>query len=160
MHNILFICKGNSARSIMAEAIMNSLGSYHFTAYSAGSRPSGYIKDQALRCLKQNKLATEGLHSKSWSEFAVNESLKIDFVITVCNKAADEICPIWPNKPITIHWEIAGPSRVGSTSGDLDKSFQEAFMKLHHKISVLLTLPLDGLDHQALYTELQKISYL
>lgn len=160
MYNILFICKGNSARSIMAEAIMNSLGSSHFTAYSAGSRPRGYIKDQALRCLKQNKLATEGLHSKSWSEFAVDESPKIDFVITVCNEAADEICPVWSNKPITIHWKIVGPSRAGSKSDDPDKSFQEAFMKLHHKISVLLTLPLDGLDHQTLYTELQKISYL
>ncbi len=105
-HNILFICTGNSARSIMAEAIMNHLGPHRFVAYSAGSQPDGTVKEEALRCLTRHQLNTQGLRSKNWSEFATPDAPVMDFVITVCDKAAGEVCPVWPGQPMSAHWGV------------------------------------------------------
>ncbi len=156
-HNILFICTGNSSRSIMAEAIMNHLGPNRFVAYSAGSQPAGQIKQGAIDCLTRNQLSTEGMRSKSWSEFAQPGAPVMDFVITVCDNAAGEVCPVWPGQPLTAHWGIEDPGRLGGSEAELAKSYWDSFMKLHRRISILLSLPMDKLDRLALQQELQKI---
>ena len=156
-HNILFICTGNSARSIMAEAIMNHLGPHRFAAYSAGSQPAGRVKEETLRCLTRHQLDTQGLRSKSWSEFATPDAPAMDFVITVCDTAAGEVCPVWPGQPVSAHWGVEDPSRASSDASDTDKAFRDAFIQLHRRISILLSLPLDKLDHLALKKELDQI---
>ncbi|PUE47960.1 hypothetical protein B9Z47_08895 [Limnohabitans sp. 2KL-1] len=156
-HNILFICTGNSARSIMAEAIMNHLGPHRFAAYSAGSQPAGRVKEETLRCLTRHQLDTQGLRSKSWSEFATPDAPAMDFVITVCDTAAGEVCPVWPGQPVSAHWGVEDPSRASSDASDKDKAFRDAFIQLHRRISILLSLPLDKLDHLALKKELDQI---
>jgi arsenate reductase len=156
-HNILFICTGNSSRSIMAEAIMNYLGPNRFVAYSAGSQPAGQIKQGAIDCLTRNQLSTEGMRSKSWSEFSQPGAPVMDFVITVCDNAAGEVCPVWPGQPLTAHWGIEDPGRMGGSEAELAKSYWDSFMKLHRRISILLSLPMDKLDRLALQQELQKI---
>lgn len=156
-HNILFICTGNSSRSIMAEAIMNHLGPNRFMAYSAGSRPSGHVNAHALHCLERNQLSTEGLRSKSWSEFATPDAPTMDFVITVCDNAAGEVCPVWPGQPMTAHWGVEDPGQIGTTDAEKAKAFWDAFMKLHRRISILLSLPIDKLDRLALKKELDQI---
>lgn len=155
--HILFICTGNSSRSIMAEAIMNHLGAHRFVAHSAGSQPTGRVNEQALHCLERNQLSTQGLRSKSWSEFARPEAPVMDFVITVCDNAAGEVCPVWPGQPMTAHWGVQDPAHAEGTEAEIAKAFWDAFMKLHRRISILLSLPIDKLDRLALAKELQKI---
>ncbi len=157
LFNILFICTGNSSRSIMAEAIMNHLGPHRFVAYSAGSQPAGHLHPGAADCLARKHLNTEGLRSKSWAEFAAPGAPVMDFVITVCDKAAGEVCPIWPGQPMSAHWGVEDPTDATGTEEDQAKAFWDAFMKLHRRISILLSLPMDKLDRLSLHKELQKI---
>lgn len=156
-HNILFICTGNSSRSIMAEAIMNHLGAHRFAAFSAGSHPAGQVNAHALHCLERNQLDTQGLRSKSWSEFAAPNAPIMDFVITVCDNAAGEVCPVWPGQPMSAHWGVEDPAHATCSEQDKTKAFWDAFMKLHRRISILLSLPMDKLDRLSLHKELQKI---
>jgi arsenate reductase (thioredoxin) len=155
--HILFICTGNSSRSIMAEAIMNHLGAHRFVAHSAGSQPTGRVNPHALDCLERNQLSTQGLRSKSWSEFAHPDAPVMDFVITVCDNAAGEVCPVWPGQPMTAHWGVEDPAHTEGTEAEKAKAFWDAFMKLHRRIAILLSLPIDKLDRLALAKELQKI---
>ena len=155
--NILFICTGNSSRSIMAEAIMNHLAPQRFVAYSAGSQPAGHIKPGAADCLTRNQLSTQGLRSKSWDEFAAPGAPVMDFVITVFDNAAGELCPAWPGQPMTAHWGVEDPGHSTGSEEDQAKAFWDAFIKLHRRISILLSLPMDKLDRLSLHKELQKI---
>lgn len=156
-YNVLFLCTGNSARSIMAEAIMNRKGRPNFVAYSAGSHPAGFVHPQALRQLELAHLPTEGLRSKPWDEFATPDSPELHFVFTVCNSAAKEVCPIWPGQPMTAHWGVPDPAAVEGTPEQVQKAFHEAFMVLDRRISLLLCLPLASLEKLALQKELDRI---
>lgn len=159
-YNVLFLCTGNSARSIMAEAIMNHRGAANFTAYSAGRHPAGAVRPEALRQLEASHLPTTGLRSKSWDEFVRPGAPVMDFVITVCDDAANEICPVWPGQPLTAHWGIRDPAAVKGTDGQVQKAFREAFFLLDRRISLLLSLPLPGLDRLALKKQLDRIGQL
>src|ERR1700681_2242339 len=141
-YNVLFLCTGNSARSILAEAILNYKGRPNFVAYSAGSHPSGAVRPEALKQIQLAHLSTLGLRSKSWDEFAKPDAPKMDFVFTVCDNAAKEVCPIWPGQPITAHWGVADPAAVAGTSEQVERAFRDAFMILERRISLLLCLPL------------------
>ena len=156
-YNVLFLCTGNSARSIMAEAIMNQKGQPNFTAYSAGSQPTGAVRPEALRQLEAAHLATLGLRSKSWDEFAVSGAPRVDFVFTVCDNAANEVCPVWPGQPMTAHWGIPDPAAVRGTSEQVEKAFREAFFLLDRRISLFLSLPLSTLDRLSLKKEIDNI---
>jgi arsenate reductase len=155
--NVLFLCTGNSARSIMAEAILNFKGKSQFTAFSAGSHPSGAVRPEALRQLESARLSTLGLQSKSWEEFAQPGSPKLDFVFTVCDNAAKEVCPVWPGQPISAHWGVADPAAVRGTEADVERAFREAFFVLERRISLFLSLPLASLDGLALQAEVDNI---
>src|ERR1700744_3046509 len=124
-YNVLFLCTGNSARSIMAEAILNRKGAPTFTAYSAGSHPSGAVREEALRQLEAARLSTEGLRSKSWEEFSQAGAAELNFVFTVCDNAAKEVCPIWPGQPMTAHWGIPDPAAVTGTPEQMEKAFRD-----------------------------------
>ena len=156
-YNVLFLCTGNSARSIMAEAILNRKGKRHFTAYSAGSHPSGVVRPEALRQLQTAGLPTEGLRSKSWDEFQKPDAPQMNFVFTVCDTAAAEVCPIWPGHPMSGHWGIPDPAAVTGTPQEIEHAFREAFVLLERRIALFLTLPLASLDHIALKTEVDRI---
>ena len=157
-YNVLFLCTGNSARSIMAEAIMNQKSQPHFAAYSAGSRPTGAVRPEALRQLESAHLPTNGLRSKSWDEFARPDSLpKLDFVFTVCDNAAKEVCPVWPGQPMTAHWGVPDPAAVQGTAEQIQKAFREAFFLLERRISLFLSLPLSTLDRFSLQKEVDAI---
>jgi len=156
-YNILFLCTGNSARSIMAEAILNRKGKPNFTAYSAGSHPTGKVRPEALKQLELAHLSTEGLRSKDWSEFAQPGAPRLDFVFTVCDNAAKEVCPVWPGQPMTAHWGVPDPAAVAGTPEQIEKAFREAFMILDRRISLLLCLPLASLDKLAIKKELDRI---
>ncbi len=156
-YNVLFLCTGNSARSIMAEAIMNQKGRSNFTAYSAGSHPAGAVRPEALRQLESAYLQTTGLRSKSWNEFAKPDAPKLDFVLTVCDNAANEVCPIWPGQPMTAHWGIPDPAAVQGTKEQVEKAFREAFFLLDRRISLFLSLPLSTLDRFSLKKEIDNI---
>jgi arsenate reductase len=156
-YNVLFLCTGNSARSIMAEAIMNQRGRPDFTAYSAGSHPSGAVRPEALRELNAAKLPTTGLRSKSWEEFARPDAPRLDFVFTVCDNAANELCPVWPGQPMTAHWGIPDPAAVKGTDQQVEKAFREAFFLLDRRISLFLSLPHATLDRLALKKEIDSI---
>ena len=156
-YNVLFLCTGNSARSIMAEAIMNFKGRRQFTAYSAGSHPSGAVRPEALRQLQVAHIPTTGLRSKSWDEFAKPDAPKLDFVFTVCDSAAKEICPVWPGQPMTAHWGVADPAAVAGTQEEVEKAFRDAFFLLDRRISLFLSLPLVSIDKLALKKELDNI---
>ena len=158
-YNVLFLCTGNSARSIMAEAIMNQKGQPNFTAYSAGSQPTGAVRPEALRQLETAHLATLGLRSKSWDEFAVSGAPRLDFVFTVCDNAANEVCPVWPGQPMTAHWGIPDPAAVRGTSEQVEKAFREAFFLLERRISLFLSLPLSTLDRLSLKKEIDNIGW-
>src|SRR5438067_2908962 len=145
-YNVLFLCTGNSARSIMAEAILNFKGRPNFTAYSAGSHPSGSVRPEALNQLQMAHISTNGLHSKSWDEFAKPGAPKMDFVFTVCDNAAQEVCPVWPGHPVTAHWGIEDPAKISGSDDEKRKAFRNAFMLLERRISLLLSLPLSSLD--------------
>ena len=156
-YNVLFLCTGNSARSILAEAYLNSAGRGRFKAYSAGSHPAGKVNPLALELLAKNRIDTGAFRSKSWEEFARGGAPGIDFVFTVCDNAAGEVCPVWPGKPITAHWGVADPAAVGGSDEDKRKAFQRAFAELSARINLLLALPIDKLDRRALKSRLDEI---
>ena len=156
-YNVLFLCTGNSARSIMAEAIMNSKGQPNFVAYSAGSHPSGAVRPEALRELETANLPTRGLRSKSWDEFSRPDSPKMDFVFTVCDNAANEICPVWPGQPMTAHWGVPDPAAVRGTEEQVAKAFRDAFFLLERRISLFLSLPLATLSRLSLKKKIDDI---
>ena len=156
-YNVLFLCTGNSARSTMAEAIMNLKGRPNFTAYSAGSHPSGVVRPEALAQLETARVPANGLRSKSWDEFAQPGAPALDFVFTVCDNAAKEVCPIWPGQPMTAHWGIADPAAVVGTPAQIEKAFREAFMILERRISLFLCLPLSSIDDLAIKEEIDRI---
>ena len=158
-YNVLFLCTGNSARSIMAEAIMNSKGKSRFTAFSAGSHPSGTVRPEALAQLEAASLPTDGLRSKNWDEFAKPDAPPLDFVFTVCDNAANEICPLWPGQPMTAHWGVPDPASVHGTKEQLEKAFRDAFFMLERRISLFLSLPLGALDSLAIKEEIDKIGH-
>jgi arsenate reductase len=156
-YNVLFLCTGNSARSIMAEAILNFRGKSQFTAYSAGSHPSGAVRPEALRQLEAARLPTDGFRSKSWEEFAKPGAPQLDFVFTVCDNAAKEACPVWPGQPISAHWGVADPAAVRGTEAEVQRAYREAFLFLERRIILFLSLPLASLDGLALKTEVDNI---
>ncbi len=156
-YNVLFLCTGNSARSIMAEAIMNHKGKPNLVAYSAGSHPSGSVRREALRQLEAAHLPTQGFRSKSWDEFARAGAPKLDFVFTVCDNAANEVCPVWPGQPMTAHWGVPDPAAVQGTEEQVEKAFRDAFFLLDRRISLFLSLPLATLDGLSLKKEIDNI---
>lgn len=155
--NILFLCAGNSARSIMAEAMLNSLAEGRFKAYSAGSQSTGIVNPFALELLEEKQLPTEGLRSKSWGEFSRPGAPFMHFIFTVCDKAAAEVCPVWPGQPMTAHWGIRDPAAVKGTDGEKRRAFQTAFNELQRRISLFVNLPLDSLKGLALEEKLDDI---
>jgi arsenate reductase (thioredoxin) len=156
-YNVLFLCTGNSARSIMAEAIMNYKGRPTFTAYSAGSHPSGIVRPEAIVQLEGAHLSTSNLRSKSWEEFSKPDAPKLDFVFTVCDNAAKEVCPIWPGQPMTAHWGVADPAAVRGTEKEIERAYRDAFLTLERRISLFLCLPLATIDKLAIKKEIDKI---
>jgi arsenate reductase len=158
-YNVLFLCTGNSARSIMAEAIMNRKGFPTFKAYSAGSHPKSDVNPAAIHQLETAKLPTAGLRSKDWTEFAKPDAPRMDFVFTVCDNAAKEACPVWPGQPMTAHWGVPDPAAVEGTPEQIEKAFREAFMILDRRISLLLCLPLSSLDKLAIKKEVDRIGH-
>ena len=157
MKNVLFLCTGNSARSILAEAYLNSIGQGKIQAYSAGSKPGGRVNPFALELLAKNRIDTAGLRSKSWDEFAKPGAPKMDFVFTVCDSAASEACPFWPGQPITAHWGVEDPAAAEGTDDEKRQAFRAAFAILSRRINLLLSLPLEKLDRLALKRELDGI---
>ncbi|MEW6687680.1 MAG: arsenate reductase ArsC [Pseudomonadota bacterium] len=155
--NVLFLCTGNSARSILAEAYLNVAGKGRFRAYSAGSRPGGKVNPFALELLAKNRIDTTGLRSKSWDEFAAPGAPRMDFVFTVCDSAAAEPCPLWPGQPMIAHWGVADPAAVQGSGEDRRRAFLRAFAELSTRINLLLALPMDKLDRLALQKRLQEI---
>jgi len=156
-YNVLFLCTGNSARSIMAEAILNHKGKGKFTAYSAGSHPSGSPRPEALAQIASAGLSTDGLRSKSWDEFAVPDAPVMNFVFTVCDNAANEACPYWPGQPMTAHWGVSDPAAVRGTPNEIDRAFRDAFVILDRRIGLFLSLPLATLGQMAIQKELNQI---
>ncbi len=156
-YNVLFLCTGNSARSIMAEAILRRKGQPTFTAYSAGSHPSGYVREETSAQLKSAGLPVEGLRSKSWDEFAKPGAPLMDFVFTVCDNAAGEVCPVWPGQPMTAHWGVPDPGGLGDNSEQLKRAFRDVFLMLDRRISLFLALPLTSLDQLAIKKEIDRI---
>jgi arsenate reductase len=156
-YNVLFLCTGNSARSILAEAILNEKGKPHFAAYSAGSHPTGRVNPGALKMLETAKLPATGWRSKSWDEFAKPDAPKMDFIFTVCDNAANEICPVWPGHPMTAHWGIPDPAAVAGTPEQIERAFREAFVALERRIGLFLSLPLSSLDSLSIKKELTEI---
>ena len=157
MLNVLLLCTGNSARSILAEGYLNSIGKGKFTAYSAGSKPGGRVNPFALELLERNHIPAANLRSKSWDEFATPGAPKMDFVFTVCDSAAAEPCPFWPGQPMTAHWGIADPAAVDGTDDQKRAAFREAFLILSRRINLLLNLPVDKLDRLAIQHKLREI---
>jgi arsenate reductase len=155
--NVLFLCTGNSARSILAEAYLNSAGQGRFSAHSAGSHPAGTVNPYALELLEKNRLPTAGLRSKNWDEFAGAGAPKLDLIFTVCDNAAGETCPVWPGQPITAHWGVADPAAVQGTDAEKRKAFLRAFTELSARINLLLALPVDKLDRLVLQKKLDDI---
>jgi arsenate reductase len=158
-YNVLFLCTGNSARSIMAEAILNGRRSPHFTAYSAGSMPAGTVRPEALNQLRSANLPTEDARSKSWEEFSKPGAPQMSFVFTVCDNAAKEVCPIWPGQPMTAHWGIPDPAAVRGTPEEIDRAFKDAFVTLGRRINLFLSLPLASLDSLAIRKEIDRIGH-
>ena len=158
-YNVLFLCTGNSARSIMAETIMNKKGFPTFTAYSAGSHPKGAVHPAALNQIEIAELPTTGLRSKDWSEFAQPGSPKLDFVFTVCDNAAKEVCPVWPGQPMTAHWGVPDPAAVEGSPEKVEKAFRDAFLILDRRISLFLCLPIESLDKLAIRKEIDRIGH-
>jgi arsenate reductase len=156
-YNVLFLCTGNSARSIMAEAILNQKGKPNFTAYSAGSHPAGFVRPEALKLIETARMPIAGLRSKDWDEFAKPGAPKLDFVFTVCDKAAKEVCPIWPGQPMTAHWGIPDPAAVTGSHDEIDKAFRDAFMTLDRRIGLFICLPLSSLDTLAIQKNIDDI---
>jgi arsenate reductase (thioredoxin) len=158
-YNVLFLCTGNSARSIMAEGIMNFKGRPQFTAYSAGSHPAGNVRPEALRQLEVAHIPTSGFRSKSWEEFSKLDAPTLDFVFTVCDNAANEVCPVWPGQPMTAHWGIPDPAAVTGSQEAVQKAFRDAFFLLDRRISLFLSLPHATIDRLVLKKELDNIGH-
>jgi arsenate reductase len=156
-YNVLFLCTGNSARSILAEAYLNAKGGSRFRAYSAGSHPTGEVNPFALELLEKNRIEAAGARSKNWDEFARSGAPALDFVFTVCDNAAGEVCPIWPGQPMTAHWGIQDPAAVRGTDEKRRKAFLRAFTELTTRINLLLSLPIDKLERAALKKKLDDI---
>ena len=157
VRNVLFLCTGNSARSIMAEVLLNHLGRGRFVAYSAGSHPSGKVNPFSVETLGNIGLPTVGLRSKAWDEFAVPGAPAIDYIFTVCDSAAGEACPIWPGKPITAHWGVEDPAAVEGSDDAKRKAFRDAASVLRRRIELFLALPLEKLDVRAVHSKLGEI---
>lgn len=157
VYNVLFLCTGNSARSIIAEAVLNAMGKGRFRAYSAGSHPTGQVNPYALELIERNRLPTEGLRSKSWDEFAAPGAPELDFVFTVCDRAAEETCPVWPGQPMTAHWGVPDPAAVQGTEEEKRRAFLRAWAELSNRISIFVSLPLDKLDRLSLQRRLDEI---
>jgi arsenate reductase len=158
-YNVLFLCTGNSARSIMAEAIMNYKGRPKFIAYSAGSHPAGAVRPEAIEQLENARLPTNGLRSKNWEEFSKPVAPKLDFVFTVCDNAAKEVCPVWPGQPMTAHWGIPDPAAVRGTPKEIERAYRDAFVTLDRRIGLFLCLPLATISTMAIKTEINKIGH-
>jgi arsenate reductase len=156
-YNVLFLCTGNSARSIMAEAILNYRGRPNFTGYSAGSHPSGQVRPEALREIERAHLPVSGLRSKSWDELARPGAPQMNFVFTVCDNAAKEVCPLWPGQPMSAHWGIPDPAAVEGTAEEIERAFRDAFTALDRLIGLFLSLPLASLDQLAIKREIDRI---
>ena len=156
-YNVLFLCTGNSARSIMAEAILNRKGWPDFVAYSAGSHPSGQVRPEALRQIELARMPVGNFRSKSWDEFAKPGAPQMDFVFTVCDNAANEVCPVWPGQPMTAHWGVPDPATVHGTPEQIESAFREAFMILDRRIALFLCLPLSTLGRLAIKKEIDRI---
>jgi protein-tyrosine-phosphatase len=154
-YNVLFLCTGNSARSVLAEAYLNSAGKGRFVAYSAGSHPNGTVNPYALELLARNRIDTAGLRSKSWDEFAKGPAM--DFVFTVCDQAAAEVCPIWPGQPMNAHWGVPDPAAVKGSDEEKRRAFLKAFTELSTRIDRFLSLPIGKLDRPALKKKLGEI---
>jgi arsenate reductase len=155
--NVLFLCTGNSARSILAEAYLNNRSEGRFRAYSAGSHPNGKVNPLALELLAKHRIDTGGLRSKSWDEFAAPGAPELHFVFTVCDNAAGETCPLWPGQPITAHWGVADPAAAQGSDEDRRRAFRKAFTELSTRINLMLALPIEKLDRQALSGKLKAI---
>lgn len=158
--NALFLCTGNSARSILAEAILNHLGRGRFKAYSAGSHPAGRVNPFAIELLSKHGLPVADLRSKNWDEFSLPTAPRFDFVFTVCDNAANEVCPVWPGQPMTAHWGIADPAAVAGSYADKREAFARAFAEMHRRIALFVSLPLEKLDAMAIKRELDSIGNL
>jgi arsenate reductase len=156
-YNVLFLCTGNSARSIMAEAILNGKGQPFFKGYSAGSHPSGVLRSEALKMIEFAHWPTEGLRSKSWEEFAKPGAPEMNFVFTVCDHAAQEVCPLWPGQPMTAHWGVPDPVLANGTAALVERAFRDAYLLLERRISLFLSLPLSSLDKLAIQKEINRI---
>ncbi|TNE33931.1 MAG: arsenate reductase ArsC [Alphaproteobacteria bacterium] len=156
-YNFLFLCTGNSARSILGEAILNRLGKGWFHAFSAGSTPAGKVNPNAIALLMQQGYITDDLRSKSWDEFAAPGASKMDFVITVCDNAKGEVCPIWPGQPMTAHWGIPDPAAVEGSPAEIAAAFRTAYRQLFNRIEQFLALPLKSIDRISLHRQLQEI---
>ena len=157
IYNVLFVCTGNSARSIMAEVLMNRLGQGRFQAYSAGSHPTGVVNPSALATLRELHLPTDGLRSKNWDEFAGPDAPRLDFVLTVCDNAAGEVCPVWPGQPMTAHWGLPDPAAFDGPGDRKAKAFMDTALALKRRIELVLALPLERLDRLAIQREVKDI---
>lgn len=157
VYNVLFLCTGNSARSILAEAILNREGQGKFKAFSAGSKPAGVVRPETLVLLKKLNFKTDGLRSKDWSEFAVQGAPVLDFVFTVCDNAAKETCPVWPGQPMSAHWGVPDPAAVDGSESERGLAFSDAFRMLNNRISIFLNLPMASLDRLSLQERLDEI---
>ncbi|PLW78276.1 arsenate reductase ArsC [Cohaesibacter celericrescens] len=157
IYNVLFLCTGNSARSILAEAIMNRIGNGRFKAYSAGSAPKGEVHPRTLSLLQRMNIDTGFARSKSWDEFATPDAPKMDFVFTVCDNAAGETCPLWPGQPMTAHWGVSDPAEATGTEPEIALAFSEAYRMLYSRISIFTALPLVSIDRLSLQTKLDEI---
>ena len=158
--NVLFLCTGNSARSIMAEAILNKLGAGKFRAFSAGSQPKGHLHPQTIQLLQSLGYDVSGFRSKSWSEFADPGAPLLDFVFTVCDNAAGEACPVWPGQPMTAHWGVPDPAEATGTSAEIALAFKDAYRMLERRIGIFVSLPLRSLDQLSLQKKLREIGRL
>jgi arsenate reductase (thioredoxin) len=156
-YHVLFLCTGNSARSILAEVILNHRGAGRFRAFSAGSRPVGRVNPLAVAVLSEARMATEGLRSKSWDEFAAPGAPPLDFVFTVCDSAAGETCPLWPGQPVTAHWGLPDPAAVTGSDQERTKAFRDTFVALERRISLFTSLPISGLDQLTLSRRVAEI---
>jgi len=155
--NVLFLCTGNSARSIIGEVLMNAMGAPRFRAYSAGSHPTGRVNPFAIELLQKNDLPTEGLRSKGWDEFAQPGAPDLDFIFTVCDSAAGEACPLWPGRPVSAHWGVEDPAAVEGDDDAKRRAFFQAFNRLQHRIQLFLSVPIARLDRAALTQRLKEI---
>lgn len=156
-YHVLFLCTGNSARSIFAEAILNRVGIGKFKAFSAGSHPAGKVNDYALELLERRNHDVSGLRSKDWEEFAGDDAPKMDFVITVCDKAAGEVCPVWPGQPMTAHWGFPDPAEAKGNEAEIRLAFADVYRELTNRLEILVSLPIEQLDRLALQNRLREL---